>query len=66
MTNRRSCCGSSIVTGITAVTDNGRVGVVRVSWQKTYRRMTGIAFSGSDDMVGALTYGYRIVMASRT
>ena len=65
MANRRSCCVSTIVTGITAITDNSRVGVVGIGWQKTYRCMTGVTFSDSDDMVGVLTYGYSIVMASR-
>ena len=57
MANRRFCCDRTIVTGIAAVIDNGRVGVVGIGWQKTYRRMTGTAFNDSDDMVGVLTYG---------
>ena len=64
MARRRSCCVSTIVTENTAITHHSRVGVIRVGWQKTYRCMTGIAFSDSDDMVGVLTYGDSIVMAS--
>ena len=64
MANRRPRCDSTVVTGITAVAYDDRVGVVGIGRQKTYRRMTGIAFGVSDDMVDVFTYGYSIVMAS--
>ena len=64
MAIRRSRCSGTIVTGITAVTYNGGVGMVGIGWQKTCCCMTVAAFSIGCYMELMLTYGDSAVMAS--
>ena len=53
------------MAGITAITDNGRVGVVGVGRQKTVCGMTGTTFSVGNYMAFVLTCGYSAVVATR-
>lgn len=47
-------CGNTMA-GIAAITYNGRVGVIRVGWQKTDRGMTVTTFSVGNYMAFILT-----------